>query len=434
MTQAKQLLHASERIRCPECEAKAMRPVVDHTQPNGIRETTGYCYACQKMIGTGPRRKTRAERAEALARLYTLSTAAKVQTLNGLASFLLAKYGDVVVEHLRAWDVGTDGIGCCVYWYRDVDGELQTAKIVPYERETGKRRKGPDSPICWTDSKGKTHNVDVLYGIVEGRRKTDSSLSIVSFSSEKHGYQRPLYGAHLVGSTTPDVPVLLVEAEKTAVVASMFGLPFVVVATGGANGLTKSSAAILAGRDVYVLLDADDTGRKAVESVEDVLYSVGARPIVDVDGVRLVDYLMPEAPKGYDLADYYLSQDDLLPCVATAETPQLVLDVQTQHDLRPTAETPQSVLDVQTQHDLHADASTRELDPFQNVDGCRSSLLRAFGNDSSLMLDELHRRLDSKSIAGGRSVLTAGTMHKMVRYVYVYGQRAYRIDLLERAA
>jgi hypothetical protein len=367
------------------------------------------------MIGTGPRRKTRAERAEALARLYTLSTAAKVQTLNGLASFLLAKYGDVVVEHLRAWDVGTDGIGCCVYWYRDVDGELQTAKIVPYERETGKRRKGPDSPICWTDSKGKTHNVDVLYGIVEGRRKTDSSLSIVSFSSEKHGYQRPLYGAHLVGSTTPDVPVLLVEAEKTAVVASMFGLPFVVVATGGANGLTKSSAAILAGRDVYVLLDADDTGRKAVESVEDVLYSVGARPIVDVDGVRLVDYLMPEAPKGYDLADYYLSQDDLLPCVATAETLQLVLD-------------------VQTQHDLHADASTRELDPFQNVDGCRSSLLRAFGNDSSLMLDELHRRLDSKSIAGGRSVLTAGTMHKMVRYVYVYGQRAYRIDLLERAA
>lgn len=430
-----QQLHKSARVRCPECETKALRPVIDYSKPDGVDASQGFCYGCKKRIGGTQPRMTREQRADELARLYRLSTDKNVHARNGLAVYLQSVYGDGVVDHLRSWDVATDGIGNCVFWYRDVEGELQNAKIIGYDSATGKRRKGQDSPICWQKD-GKDTHVDVLYGLVDGRRR-DGWPNIVSFSSDR-GYSRPLYGAQFVGRTSVDVPVLLVEAEKTAVVVSMFGLPFVVVATGGANGLTRKTASILAGRDVYVALDADDTGRRAGEDVADVLYGVGARPVVDVDGVPLVDYLMPDADKGFDLADYYLSQRDLLPIITKTTTSPPAVIVETA-DVQPaamparrelpteqvvTAETPQSTGHVDT---------VRKAAVYENVDGVRSALLRVFGKDSSLLLDELYDRLRTRRIPGGDDVVGAAQFHKLIRLSWNMKSNTYSAVLTEQA-
>lgn len=431
---------STKRVECPECGTNALAPVIDHTKANGIDDSKGYCYVCQQRIGvSGPRHMTRAQRLEQLQLHYKLSTDDNVRLRNGLSTLLVSLYGQVADDHLRAWDVGTDGIGNCVFWYRNVDNVLQSAKIVPYDETTGKRKKGLYSPIFWKD-KDKTRHVDNLFGIVTGTN-ADESLRIVSYASDK-GYRVPLYGSQFIGATSPDVPVLLVEAEKTAVIASMFLQPFVVVATGGAGALTKERAQILAGRDVYVILDADDAGRNSTDKTVETLRDVGARPVVRVDGRLLVDYLLPDADKGFDIADYYLANAATIRPEITAEIPQSVLEPSILPDLEQLdlSTLPTVDLDNDTLPTVDLDVSTLQLPTvesinYNNVDAVRSSLLRAFGDVNTLPLDELHERLEQRRIAGGRSVVSAATITKpqLLRLEYETRSGQY-VAVLERAA
>lgn len=453
-------LHRSQRVKCPECGTNALSPVVDHAKPEGLDVSRGYCFVCRRSIGAGPRYKSAAERAEILDRLHRRSTSDRLRPQNGLSSFLLSRYGAGVDAHLRAWDVGTDTVGNTVYWYRDEDAELQTAKIVPYDSSTGKRRKGSDSPICWTSDDGKTTRVDVMFGIAEHQSKDDGRVRYTSFSTER-GYRKPLYGSQFLGTTGRDVPVLLVEAEKTAVVASMFLRDFVLVACGGASGLTKDTASALVGRDVFVLLDADDAGRSSVDHVVDVLYSVGARPLCSVEGRPLVDYLMPDAPKGYDLADYYLSQADLLPdlSVELDKLPDLSIDVDTLPDLSIDVD---SIPDLSVELDKLPNVDCGipqlpELDDFDdvwsrdnaleimrnelpdlqdvdtNIDTARTMLLRVFGKDRKLTQYEFYRRIWTARVAGGTRLSTAGSCHKLTKAVYDFRSGVWSFELLESA-
>lgn len=417
---------STKRVECPECGTNALSPVIDQTKPDGIDDSKGYCYVCHKRIGvSGPRHMTKAQRLEQLEQHFKLSTSESIRLRNGLSTLLVSLYGQTAADHLRAWDAGTDDIGNCVYWYRDIDSTLQTAKIVPYDETTGKRKKGIYSPIHWKDN-DKTRHVDNLFGIVTGKHP-DGALRITSYASDK-GYRVPLYGSQFIGSTSPDVPVLLVEAEKTAIVASMFLQPFVVVATGGAGALTKERAQVLAGRDVYVVLDADDVGRDSTSKTVETLHSIGARPVVRVDGRLLVDYLLPDAPKGYDIADYYLSNAATIRPDTTAEIPQSVeLDLSALPDVD---------LELSALPDVELDLSTLQVSSvesidYSNIDALRSSLLRAFGDVRTLPLDELNRRLEQGTIAGGRQVVSAANSTKPpllnLRYVAKTGQ--YYADL-----
>lgn len=452
--------HASTRVECPECSSKALAPLVDHAKPDGLDRQQGYCYVCSKVIGAkGARYISSSDREALLQKWYDVSTRDGLRLRNGLATYLQqtfagTPYAESLPSHLLQWSVGTDDAGSCVFWYRDETQALRTAKVVPYDSSTGKRRKGVDSPIRWTNKDGKMQYVDNLYGLVTGTRE-DGSLRIESFSTEK-GYSTCLYGAHFVGSTSPDTPVLLVESEKSAVVASLFLYPnMLVVATGGANAITKEKASVLAGRDVYVLLDADDTGRRSTESVVETLASVGARPVCEVDGVPLVDYLLPNAPKGYDIADYYLSEHiqtttqaqpdataefpqmlDELPDVDAAlavsgvelltadELPDVDVDLSTLPDFDlstlpelpdVTAEFPQipdelPELDMSTLPEL-PDAQ------FDDVEFVRSTILRVFGTTKELALETLHERLEK--LYGSRNssrLYHAAQAHKVLAY------------------
>jgi hypothetical protein len=396
--------------------------MVDMAKPEGIDTSRGYCYVCSKWIGTGPRHKSKAERLEILNKWHAISTKDSLRMKNGLASYLLERYAESAERHLRKWDVGTDSAGNCVYWYRDQDGVLQTAKAMSYDSATGKRRKGADSHIRWSGPDGKTTHVDAFFGLATSVH-SDGSLRLESFSSER-GYSRPLYGSQFLTSAGLDAPVLLVEAEKTAIVASMFLEPFVILATGGAAGLTTRSASVLAGRDVYVLLDADDAGRNALEKAVEILYAVGARPVVKIDGLPLADYLMADAPKGYDLADYYFSQYEMRPgttagilqseTIDDAEAPKFhrsatagILQSETIDDAD---EIDQALSDgTYGMETLRAITESLPALPnmYENLEGVRSSLLRVFGSDQALTYDEVYRRIYRGKVAGGAQLVNA---------------------------
>ena len=396
--------YSSERIECPACGAKALAPLVTS---KGVDESRGYCFLCRSKVGTDLSKTTveipHSTRAQQLAEWYEKTTAPSLRYRNGLSSYLLERYGEDVREHLDAWDIATDGQGNCVFWYRDETGELATAKVVPYSSETAKRRKRDQSPIAWT-SNGKQVRVDCLFGLVKGTNKETQEAVVVSFSSSK-GFTAPLYGAQFLTEETLDVPVVLVESEKTAVVGSLFLPEFVFVATGGANGLTREKAQALAGRDVLVLLDADSAGKRSEESVVDVLRSVGARPIVELDGKSLAAVLFPEADDGADLADYYLQQS------STVEIPQST-------STAPVVEFTAPAIEFAEVH--YEEIPSRKL---QDKDYVLSIMLRAYRGEKRLRSEELRRRV--AAIVGREQtsdVITRADGHKLFRKHFDWSQ------------
>jgi uncharacterized protein (DUF927 family) len=108
---------------------------------------------------------------------------------------------------------------------------------------------------------------------------------------------RPLYGLDSLAKTGPDVPVLVVEGEKTAdaaqrVVPSMAAMTW----PGGCKAVAKADFAPLAGRMVFVWPDADAPGIKAAEDVAVRALKAGAGQVFLVEN-------HPDAPSGWDIAD-----------------------------------------------------------------------------------------------------------------------------------
>ena len=107
---------------------------------------------------------------------------------------------------------------------------------------------------------------------------------------------RPLLLSHRLAER-PDVPVLVVEGEKTWDAAQRL-FPQVICCTwsGGCKALGKSSWALLTGRKVVLWPDNDAPGQQAMDEL--------AQRLLQLPGttVRMVAN-PPEAPEGWDIAD-----------------------------------------------------------------------------------------------------------------------------------
>lgn len=311
---------STRRIECPRCQAsRGYAPVVDHSQPHGYDPRRGYCHACGVAQGfRGDDTIPEDVRRDMLAKWYTMTTDPAIALRNGLSAYLVNRYGvQVVRPHLERWHVGTDGIGNAVFWYVNGDGEAITCKAVPYDAQTARRRKGDDNRICWHDGHGGVRRADNLFGICTGTY-ADGTAGVVSFAQRK-GFAPPcLYGEwQLSDEARRNDTVLLVEAEKTAVVASLFLPDYIVVATGGAGGLTHAKAQALVGRTVLVIMDQDASGDRGAARAAAILDDVGALAIYDHDGRTLMRDTFPDCPMSWDVADIFLYGDDVPPPIHT---------------------------------------------------------------------------------------------------------------------
>jgi len=97
----------------------------------------------------------------------------------------------------------------------------------------------------------------------------------------------------------PDAPVMVVEGEKTAVAGSEWFPEFVVMTwPGGSSRAGHADWTALADRRVWLLPDADEPGRKAMQVVAEVLLPLAAE--LHLTLLHPANQVLPE---GWDVAD-----------------------------------------------------------------------------------------------------------------------------------
>lgn len=412
---------------------------------------------------------------------------------SGLAAVLADRYGNSAAAIVNSWDVGSDSDGRTLFWYHDADNIVRGCTAANIDSTNG-RQAGPSQQLeiaaampaaeltlddlqemleyipavqehlDWKKVVAGVFNYygcdsrvlsllsswspsTIPYSKLYSSRLQRVSIGSVVWQAQQHGYRLPtrkaaahsyskdlpLYGAQFVARAALDVPVYLVESERAAVVASPFVLPYVVAAIGPVE-LTRARAQLLAGRDVFVV--ASSTGNR-LQKILDVLHSVGARPVAQVDGVAVRDYLLPGSEADYDLADYYLSTT----VQPTAEFPQLDisldgilpdLDLSALDELLgpdPTvlaglADVCAFDVDVLATRDTH----TVKTDQVEQV---RTALLRAMRNDTVLPYQTLLQRLADNGVDNGLAVYSAGLQGKppLLRLDWSYSRLEYDVTL-----
>lgn len=178
-----------------------------------------------------------------------------------------------------------------IFFQLDIQGRCRGGKIIQYNPETGHRIKDATAkiPVDW----------------IHPRLKAQSILPA------SWNMTQCLFGEHLLPKY-PDATVVLVEAEKTAVIGSGFVPEFVWVATGGRSGL-NSKVDILEGRQILVFPDVD-----AFDYWKEKL---SQHPRLQC---YISDYLQrvagPEHPSA-DIADWLILYPDVSAATLCAETP-----------------------------------------------------------------------------------------------------------------
>lgn len=122
---------------------------------------------------------------------------------------------------------------------------------------------------------------------------------------------RPLYNLSELVSK-PDIPVLIVEGEKTADAAKqLFPDSVVVTSSGGAKSANKSDWSVLQGRDIVIAPDNDEAGISYGKKIKELCASI-VNNIKFLYPKTLGNYIIEnssiverhgEVPQGYDLAD-----------------------------------------------------------------------------------------------------------------------------------
>jgi hypothetical protein len=168
--------------------------------------------------------------------------------------------------------------GATIFYQIDLDGNIVAGKIMLYGDDLH-RVKEPFDHITWV------HKVLRIDG-----------------SCLKQG----LFGAHLLPSNT--LPVCIVEAEKTAIIASIYLPDFIWLACGQKHGLSAEKCKVLAGRTVILYPDLgafDLWSRKAKEleaQIPETRFAVSdllERKASEQDkgnGLDLADYLTRSIP------------------------------------------------------------------------------------------------------------------------------------------
>ena len=154
--------------------------------------------------------------------------------------------------------------------YIDYNNDFITAKIVQYNSITGKRNK------------------DLHANNFHSYKPIKNQLG---FDIEKK-IEKPytcFFGEHLVPNNNK--PVVIVEAEKTAIILSMLFEDIVFIATGGAANLKNKDYSFLLNRDVYLYPDSGvkswaEIGKKRNWFVSEILEAPEVK-----EGDDVVDYI-----------------------------------------------------------------------------------------------------------------------------------------------
>lgn len=153
-----------------------------------------------------------------------------VEYLSGLFDFK-------TIERVAAdYYLGTTKNREVIYWQVDCNRRIRTGKVMSYDPVTGHR----------------IHNsraTNWIHSLMQAKNLIDGEFNL----------QQCLFGEHLLPKY-PNMVVAIVEAEKTAVIASAVFPKYIWLATGGKYGINADKMKVLAGRKVIFFPDTDTTG------------------------------------------------------------------------------------------------------------------------------------------------------------------------------
>ncbi len=191
---------------------------------------------------------------------------------NNLFRFLCEFFtADEIAKVADLYQVGSTKDEAIIYWQIDTEGRVRTGKIMQYNPTTGRR----DGYINWVHSLMKNN----------GYLSNDFELG------------QSLFGEHLLSvEAYKDMPVALVESEKSALICAIAMPQYIWMATGGKSQLNGRTH-ILEGRKVVAFCDADGQGdwKKAVSMFPNIILSNLFEDITE-----------EESQSGYDIADLIL--------------------------------------------------------------------------------------------------------------------------------
>ena len=149
---------------------------------------------------------------------------------NNLMKYIRSTYGYKKTTNMIEWYLpGTTPSGKTQFWYIDINKKVRKDKVVQY------------------DTNGKR------------------SDKISSTYLNSKGYKTCLFGEHLLSlSNKANAVVVLVESEKTAIIASILLPKYVWLSYGNINGLTDERTKVLSG---YRVLIVPDMSEKAVSII-----------------------------------------------------------------------------------------------------------------------------------------------------------------------
>jgi hypothetical protein len=203
---------------------------------------------------------------------------------NPLFKYLSRVMGKENAERIfRAYNVGTAKVwgGSTVFWQVDADGRVRTGKVMLYDPSTGHRVKQPEARVGWAHSLMKI---------------------------EPFNLRQCYFGEHLLRNRPSD-KIMIVESEKTAIIAAHFMPQYIWLATGGLNNLKPSEA--LRDRDVLLLPDlkAEDKWHEKMSAFTPICHSIAISDLLSSIATA------EQRDAGLDIADFLLMED----------TPEMVL-------------------------------------------------------------------------------------------------------------
>lgn len=176
---------------------------------------------------------------------------------SALFRFLSSLWGeDETMRLFRLYNVGatTRMNDAVIFWQVDVNGGIRTGKIMRYGND------------------GHRIKEDGLVNFMWAHR-----LKSMVDNTEDFNLVQCFFGEHLL-SACPDSKVMIVESEKSAIIASHYYPQYLWLASGGCCGcLNQTASQVLKGREVWLVpdLDAEDRWRSKLAMLRTITPTVG---------------------------------------------------------------------------------------------------------------------------------------------------------------
>ena len=209
---------------------------------------------------------------------------------NNFVKFLINQFGNGVATGLtEKYFIGTSGHlffsknfpgykstkGASIFWQIDTAMNIRGGKVIQYSPDSGKRLKVPFDHVQWAHSITKIPDYEL---------------------------HQCFFGEHLLEGNNK--PVCIVEAEKSAIVATAYYPDINWLASGGLEGLNEDKFRVLHGRSVTLCPDLKGYDKWCQKAFD----------LSHITSIKVSDYLEKiatedERKQSLDIADYLLLLD-----------------------------------------------------------------------------------------------------------------------------